>query len=93
MTQPRPRSLIRESLRLLRPKDGDIVLVRAGTPMGHELHIARLQTHLSRTDRKNCLVGVVAELDDLSVLDEAAMNRLGWQRIPGWQRGKDEVTG
>lgn len=93
MTQPRPRAMVRESLRLLRPKDGDIVLVRAGTPMGHQIHVARLQSHLARTDRRNCLVGVVAELDDLQVLNEADMNRHGWQRIPGWQRGKDEVQG
>lgn len=89
--QDRPRTLIRQALRSLRPKDGDIILVQAGTPMGHQIHVARLQTHLARTGRQNCLIAVVNDFEDMSALSEADMNRLGWQRISGWQRGKDEV--
>jgi hypothetical protein len=39
------------------------------------------------------LIGVVAAFDDLATLNEGDMNRLGWQRIPGWVAGDGEVTG
>lgn len=74
----------RQVARKLQVEDGEIILVRYGTPMSHQLHMARLQTHLVRTKRPNCFIGVVKEFDDLSVLNEADMNRLGWQRIPNF---------
>lgn len=76
------RKVVREAINCLHIKNGDIILLRSGTRLARETSTNALAEALSRQGYDKSIVAIVDEFDDLSVINEAQMNQLGWQRIP-----------
>lgn len=73
-------ALAKQIAKKLQLKDGDIILLKSGSVAAQKGNMDLLSGILGYTDRPNCVLIVVDEFDDLSILDEAQMNELGWYR-------------
>jgi len=73
--------VVKRATQLLGVRDGDVLLIKAGTPLADEVGINEIAAAFSRTARRQCIVLVVDDFDDLSVADEDAMRTHGWVRV------------
>lgn len=71
---------IRNDTRALRVNDGDIILVKRDSHLIAERNLNDLATSLGRTGRGRCILIVVDDFDDLSILTEEEMRKHGWIR-------------
>lgn len=71
---------IRNDTRALQVNDGDVILVKRGGYLATERNLKDLATSFGRTGRGQCILILVDEFDDLSVLNEEAMEKHGWIR-------------
>jgi hypothetical protein len=78
---PKVRNVVRDAIRRLKINDGDIVLVKGESRMAQQSNFESFAQYLGKTGRERCIVCVVADFDDLTVLDEAEMNKRGWYHI------------
>lgn len=80
----RPRTMVREIARKLKVEDGDIIVMKI--PKGNNNMDGRtfdaMRNAMYATNRRNCVVVAVKDLEEIEVLDERAMNQLGWFRGP-----------
>lgn len=74
------RELIRRVMRIITVRDGDVLALRAGSPLANMDNVKKLSRAFASTGRRNVIVIVVEDFGDLTVLDEARMNELGWYR-------------
>lgn len=79
---PALRKLVREAIHCCKIKNGDLVLLKAGTRLATEVNTNGLAEALSKQGFSRSIVAIVDSFDDLTVLDEAEMRKLGWQRVP-----------
>ena len=75
--------MVRDAIRKLEIEDGDVVLVKHGTPLSQKDNFHSFARTLGRTGRERCIVVVVDEFDDLTVLDPVGMLQHGWVREEG----------
>lgn len=80
-TKPNARSVVRAAVNKLRVEDGDVILIKANSRMAQKGNFEAFASYLGKTGRGKCVVCVVEEFDDLTVLDAEAMRRQGWARI------------
>lgn len=66
-------------VRKLRVSQGDVILIKAGSVMANERDIGRLADALG-TLKIEAIIAVVDEFDNLTVLNEDDMRKLGWIR-------------
>lgn len=71
---------IRKDTRALQVNDGNIILVKRGGYLSTERSLNDLAASLGRTGRGRCILILVDEFDDLSVLSEEEMGKHGWVR-------------
>ena len=60
---------------------GDVLLVRLGSGISHESIRAMARNWPKDDPRRGCLILSVRELDDVRVINEAVMKKLGWSKI------------
>jgi hypothetical protein len=89
---------VRQMSRLLKRfalHDGDILAIKYQTENANRDAIDVIAKAFSQMEMTNVLVIVVNNFDDLSVLNETAMNARGWYRLKTLQRvmnhGKPEA--
>lgn len=75
------RQLVRESIRQLHIQDGQILLVKRGSPLGNEDSLKALAGIFHRQNRSNCILIVVDDFNDLAVINPQQMNAAGWYRM------------
>lgn len=77
------RRMLQKHLQKLHINNGDVLLLREGTPAAREDVIMGIVRALGELGHKEkCLVVVVNRFDDLAVLDEKEMNKHGWYYLP-----------
>jgi stalled ribosome rescue protein Dom34 len=74
------REEARRYIRTLNVQDGNVLAIKAGTRLGNKESIQALSRAFAATKRTKVVIVVVDDFDDLSVLDEEGMNKLGWYR-------------
>lgn len=83
------RTAVRQAISTHNIRNGDIVLLRRGTPLANEVSLKSMGSALARQGYPRCVLAVVDRFDDLTILNETQMNELGWQRIPDHSVWKD----
>jgi len=76
----KPRTLIRQAIQKLTIIDGDVLLIKKGSELAEQKNFDYLAKHMARTGKENCVLIRVADFDDVTTLDEDAMNELGWYK-------------
>lgn len=71
---------IRNDTRALKANDGDIILVKRGSHLTAERNLNDLAASLGRTGRGRCILIIVDDFDNLSILTEEEMGKHGWVR-------------
>lgn len=79
---PNLRQLVRESINIHRIKNGDVILVKAGSRLATAENVNALADSLGRLGFPRCLVAVADDFSNLEVLNEDQMRALGWVRVP-----------
>lgn len=74
------KSHITRALRQIDIKDNSIVLVKHGTFYSQHDSLEQLVKAIKRLGLSGVIAAVVADLDDVRVLSEEEMGRLGWVR-------------
>lgn len=72
------RDIVRKTIRRIPLHDNDVVLVRAGTPLGRSDVFPRLAHAIGKSGKRGCVAVVVESFDDLGVLTEQDMAQHGW---------------
>jgi hypothetical protein len=75
------RQLVRETIKLHRLRNGDVVLIKTGTRLATTQTINALSETLGRLGFPRCLIATVDDFADLTTLDAAQMAELGWVRV------------
>lgn len=66
--------------------DGDVLLIKETSPTAKREVIQGILDALGRVGRKNIILVVVDDFDDLSVLTEQDMAKHGWFRVPALRK-------
>ena len=70
----------------LKLEDANVLLVKRGSSLANMNNLHQLSNTIgSMGFTQQILLVVVDDFSDLSILNEAEMNKLGWQRIPETQ--------
>ena len=76
----------------LKLEDANVLLVKRGTSLANMNNLHQLSNTIgSMGFTQQILLVVVDDFSDLSILNEAEMNKLGWQRIPESAEPETEV--
>ena len=73
-------ALAKQIAKKLKLEDGNVILLKSGSIAAQKMNMDLLSGILFSTKRPNCVLIVVDEFDDLSILGEAKMNELGWYK-------------
>lgn len=76
----RPRTVARDLLRTYQVADGDMILIKHGTPEAEKRVIDALARKLSASGRQKCIILSVESVEHIIVLNEEDMNKHGWFR-------------
>lgn len=70
----------RKAIKRLRILDGDVILIKAGTPLANYQVVERLSTLLKMNGLQRYLIAIVEDWDHIRRFDEKDMEDLGWIR-------------
>ena len=76
----RLRSEARKIVRAVDIGDGDIILVKSGTDLATTKGVEIFSNAVAQK-HNDCILVVVDNLDDLTVLDEEGMRKHGWVKV------------
>lgn len=75
------RTLVRQTIRTLQVKDGDVLLIKARTDaLATRRDVHDFTNAVRRGGRPNCVVIALESFDELAVMDEEIMELHGWVR-------------
>ena len=77
----RIRNIVRDAINKLEIEDGDVILVKQGTPVGEHRTFAQFAQLLGRSGRPRCICVIVDDFDDLSVVSKEDMEAHGWKWV------------
>ena len=86
--EPRPERRARKRklaqvIQKLNLENGNVILVKRGTKLAEQGHLNQLGNTIGEMGfTQQIILIVLDDFSDLSILNEAEMNKLGWQRIP-----------
>lgn len=85
--------IILRATKVLKVEDGSVLLIKQGSTLSKQIEFARLQSIFKDVlgEDARAIFIVVDTLDDLQILNENDMARLGWQRIPNWEPPQKSV--
>jgi hypothetical protein len=70
----------------LRLSSDSLILLKEGTEIAQPEAINNLVGNIEKTDLSNVILMVVADFDDIRVMDERQMNEHGWFRAPALRK-------
>lgn len=74
--------------RRLHVQNGDIVLIKSGTALAEMENLNRFVESLEETGKKDILVLVVDDMEDVKTIPAKEMAKLGWYRLHASARPK-----
>lgn len=84
------KRFVRNLVKVHGVQNGDIILIKKGAAPATKIGLETIAEHFSKSGREDCLLIIVDDLGDLSVINEAQMRELGWERV---QEASSDVSG
>lgn len=79
---PSARALARQIVRQLSIKEGSAIMVKRGSILARQDQLEAFARAVGAAGFTNVFIIVVEDFGDVKVLDEAALNELGWYYQP-----------
>lgn len=80
------RKQLQKHIQKLTLREGDVILIKESSPTARREVIQGIVDALGKVGKRNIILVVVDDFDDLSILNEQEMAKHGWYRVPALQK-------